>query len=248
MSATQTQNDEATARQLLLSLRLLDSRRQRLEHELDATKKRFKDDLSEVTKRMNAKIDDGLPIDDSDCRGRLRLIQNLFRERQRVEEDKSEALDKAKSALKSVEASIIEVIRSEPSAQQSLEFDAEAGEGLSLTTDTARVIAEAIRNAEDEGAEMGPDMEELRERLANMGATLRVVGEDDKPKPKPKNSQEVLKAYDDAALGKDEDEDDGEDGETAEGDSEYTDDILGIETEGDSEGDDEGSEATENDD
>lgn len=217
MTATQTDNDETTARQLLLSLRLLDSRRQRLGLELDATKKRFKDDLTEVTKQMHAKIDDGLPVDDEDCRGRLRLIQTLFRERQRVEEDKAEALDKAKSALKSVEASIIEVIRSEPTSQQSLEFEAD-GEGLSLTSDTARVIADAMRNAEEEGAEIGPDMEELRERLNAMGATLRVVGDGedaDEPKAEPKNSQEILKSYDDAAMGT----------------GEYTDEVLGIETE-----------------
>ena len=205
MSAIQTKNDETTARQLLLSLRLLDGRRQRLEHELGATKQRYKDELTDVTKRMNAKIDEGLPVDDEDCRKRLRTIQQLFRERQRTEEDKSEAIDEVKSSLKSVEASIVEVIRSEPSSQQSLEFDGDGLPGMSLTTDTARVIAVALEDAEGQGAETTPDMDELRGRLNELGAKLRVVGDDEPSKPmgkgKKPTGKELLDTYDKAAAG-----------------------------------------------
>lgn len=187
-AATETENDEATARKLLLSLRLLDSRRQRLELEVSAKRKEWKDQLTATSKELHAKIDDGLPTEDHDCRKRLKQIQNLFRQRQREESARDEQVDAIQSKLKSVEAAIVEVIRSEPSAQRSLDFD-EGEQGMTLTKETAVTVASALQDALKQGAQQTPDMDDLRSQLERMGAKgLRVV---DPPADEPANDSEV---------------------------------------------------------
>ena len=169
-AAEQTNADEMSARQRLQALRLLDSRRQRLEHEVKSTRKKWSDKLTELTQSLNGKIKDNEPSKDNDCRKALKSIKKALEKREAAEKQKKREIDEATSKLAEVEAGIIELIRSRPSDQQTLELDPEAaGSGVYMTNDTAKAVGAAMEDHVEQGGEMTADMDDLKGRLKDLG-------------------------------------------------------------------------------
>lgn len=177
---TKTNNDEPTARRLLVAMRLLDQRRTRMETEQGDTRKKFAERLKEATQSLNEEIQAEPPLDDADCREQLQEIKTRFKSREAIKDAKKLELDKIKAAIAEIKSAIAECMRVEPE-QISFEFLDQAGLGVSEAA--SRQVFSAVEDAIGMGAPPEGPLLELREMLVAFGGELYAEANASKPEP-----------------------------------------------------------------
>jgi len=168
---TKTENDERTARNILLSMRLLEQRRERLEKSKNDASKRFADNLTDVSRDLHDLIESTAPIEDAECRERLLEIKDLFAARKDLENRKKIELDKIKATIAENDAAFHECLRAEPSAQQTLGF----GDGkptLGVSPQSELAISSAIDEVIELGTPETDSLTELRSMLTTLGESV----------------------------------------------------------------------------
>lgn len=200
MTATaMTTPDDSPHRLRLTAIRAADSRRTRLENDLDAAKKRWKDKLTEATQAFTALLPKNEADLPDDARARLVDLFKADKEHTKVVDAKAAEVKGLKKKLEKADAAFLELVRSQvEDGQVALALgDATLTEGLGVSDETARGLFAAIAEVEESGGKLDADMEHLKATLAKQGYT-KLSLEDDDSEP---------------ADADDSDDDDGDDGE-----------------------------------
>ena len=171
---TEADNEQKTEHQMLLAMRALDHQIQVLKAKQQQKRKGWADRLKESTQGLNERIRE--PIPSGDCRERLDEIQELDREKQKLEGEKSSELEGIKQEIAEAESAFYEILRRRANPQQTnlnfgqasdSRFDPKAGLLLSQSHLSA-VRAAADKFSEDTDGEVD-GMDELTSRLDDLG-------------------------------------------------------------------------------
>jgi hypothetical protein len=169
----------------LAAIRLQSSRKRRIETDLAAAKKRFKDELTEATQEFNALLPEHEADLPDDARERLVDLFKAFQERKEVEATKKRELDSLTKKLKASTARLWELVDSEvEDTQVSMALgDTSLADGLGVSKETARELYIEIREVESAGGKLDGDTADLKRRLEAQGFTAMTLddepGEDD---------------------------------------------------------------------
>lgn len=165
-----------SAEERLLTLRLLISRKQRLDNQMKAVKAKWRDILDEKTRAISALIDPEVPVDPDMALPRLIELRDTWKSRQHAETEKAAEVSKVKAQIEKTEATWYEVLMTSNSAEQ---LPLPSGLGASdpwITADVASTVNEELASLQSAGAEFSPDMESLRARLDAIGVgSIRLV-------------------------------------------------------------------------
>lgn len=173
-----TETDPYKAR--VLATRSAKQQWTRLDTDMKAKKKAFKDELTEATKAINEhcpETEHDLP---ADCKAWLVLNIKLVNDRKAIEERKKKELSKLKKKIKRAWAAWCELSSTEVGDQIPMSLgDATLAEGLGCSLESARVVLTEIQVRETGGAKLSGDMLALKAHLEKQDGCTAFTDKDD---------------------------------------------------------------------
>lgn len=164
-------NKQADA-QVILALQCLHHDKQVKESELAGIRKSYSDRLKSKTKTLNESIQETVPSDDL-CAGRLRHIQNLYREREGIEEDKASEISAMKKKIAELDSTFADILRRKKNPDQMTIFDGDRKfdikKGIVLSADQASIVKSAAQSFADNSEGEVDGMDGLLDRVEECG-------------------------------------------------------------------------------
>ena len=178
---TETTSDPHRAR--VAAIRLASSRMKRMQTDLDAARKRWKDKLTDATQEFNALIPESEADLPDDAQMRLVDIVLARKKQKDLESEKKKEIDKLAKRQERAKARFWELVDSEvedPQISMALGEASLGDGGLGVSNEAAREVFLEIREMERLGGRLDPDTEDLKRRLEAQGfADLTLDEEDD---------------------------------------------------------------------